>query len=97
MPDDWKYYTLNKGKTFTRKILGNTSQFFNSSSTTGMWKVTQEKLITKLKQNQKKPKISTFFQKQPIEERFRFNVIVNFLFFECTIFEKGYDLKNITF
>ena len=55
MTDAWKHYTLNKGKTVTCKICGNTSQY--SSSKTGMRyhldkkhgikKETQEKLTTK--------------------------------------------------
>ena len=63
----------------------------------------QEKLITKAATESKNPKISTFFQKQPIEEvisrltasdKFRFNPIVNSSYFQSGISEKGYDFPK---
>ena len=111
MSGAWKHYTLNIGKTVTCKIYGNTSQY--SSSTTGMWyhldkkhgikKDTQEKSTTKAATESKEPKISTFFQKQPIEEeisrlialdRFSFIAIVNSSFIRSAMYEKGFDFPK---
>ncbi|XP_065659760.1 uncharacterized protein LOC136083825 [Hydra vulgaris] len=111
MSDAWKHYTLNKGKTVTCKICGNTSQY--TSSTTGMWyhldkkhgikKETQENMTPKAASQSKRPKISTFFQKQSIEEAisrltaldgFSFNAIVNSSFIRSAMSEKGYDFPK---
>ena len=87
MSDAWKH-TLNKGKTVTCKLRGNTSRY------SSYWNVVspmeskrkQEKLTTKAATKSKKSKVSTFFQKRQIEkvisrlttlDVFSFNDIVN--------------------
>ncbi|XP_065656025.1 uncharacterized protein LOC136081795 [Hydra vulgaris] len=105
----WKHYEKDHSENVC-KICGNKTQF--TGSTTGMWyhlgqkhgiKKPQHKKETSKPAAQTNPKISTFFQKESIDEVFSklaaldgysFNALTKSTFIWSTMTEKGYDFPK---